>query len=127
MAEPAPRTISHLSRSRESVVVAVLAAALLMTGCSGPHKRPRTLAAIGAVLAVGGSGTWVAGERYDRVGLTTAGFLTVGAGIAALVAAGGWMALRVACNADPDCPDEQQCNEIPAPPGGIPYKQCMPR
>ena len=27
----------------------------------------------------------------------------------------------------PDCPDEEQCREVPAPPGGIPYKQCIPR
>ena len=127
MAEPAPRTISRPPALGAWVVVPVLVAALLMTGCAGPHKGPRTLAAIGATLAIGGSGAWVVGERNDQAGLTTAGFLTVGAGIVALVAAGGWMALRVACRADPDCPDEQQCNEIPAPPGGIPYKQCMPR
>ncbi|HET6282678.1 MAG TPA: hypothetical protein VFH73_17065 [Polyangia bacterium] len=95
--------------------------------CAGSHKGPRTLAAIGATLAVGGSATWVAGERFEQRGLTNAGFVAVVGGIAAVVAAGGWMALVVACRADPDCPDEQQCNEIPAPPGGIPYKQCMPR
>jgi hypothetical protein len=119
MAERRRRTVSR------PLLIGVLVA--FAAGCAGSHKGPRTLAAIGATLAVGGSGAWVAGERFDQRGLTTAGFVAVVGGIAAVVAAGGWMAVVVACRADPDCPDEQQCNEIPAPPGGIPYKQCMPR
>ena len=53
--------------------------------------------------------------------------MTVVVGVAAIVAAGGWMAVQVACNVDPDCDEEEQCREIPAPPGGVPYKQCMAR
>ena len=48
-------------------------------------------------------------------------------GLAATVIAGGWMAVDVACNVDPDCDEEEQCREIPAPPGGVPYRQCMAR
>jgi hypothetical protein len=59
--------------------------------------------------------------------LINAGFVTVVVGLVAVVAAGGWMAAAVACEADPDCPEEEQCREVPAPPGGIPYKQCIPR
>ena len=51
----------------------------------------------------------------------------VAVGIAAMVAAGGWIAAQVSCQADPDCEGSEECREIPAPPGGIPYKQCMPR
>jgi len=49
------------------------------------------------------------------------------AGLAAIVVAGGWIAASVACEVDPDCADEEQCRAVPAPPGGIPYKQCIPR
>jgi hypothetical protein len=55
------------------------------------------------------------------------GFVGVAAGLVAIVVAGGWMAAKVACNVDPDCDENELCREIPAPPGGIPYKQCMAR
>jgi hypothetical protein len=100
---------------------------LLIAGCAGRYGGPRSLAGLGAVLVAGGGTTWVAGEQYDRRGLTDAGFTLVVAGIAAVIAAGGWMAGAVACDADPDCDDADQCREVPAPPGGIPYKQCVPR
>jgi hypothetical protein len=92
------------------------------------------LASVGAVAVAGGSGMWAAGEdlqggSHDSSsrGLVNAGFVTVLVGLAAIVAAGGWMAAAVACEADPDCPEDEQCREVPAPPGGIPYKQCIPR
>ena len=92
------------------------------------------LAGVGAVAVAGGSALWASGEgvdggRHDAASqpLVTAGFVTVLVGLAAIVAAGGWMAASVACEADPDCPEEEQCREVPAPPGGIPYKQCIPR
>jgi hypothetical protein len=59
--------------------------------------------------------------------LTGTGFVAVAVGLAAVVAAGGWMAASVSCDADPDCPEEETCREVPAPPGGVPYKQCVPR
>src|SRR5690349_8069813 len=95
--------------------VALLIGLLLTAGCAGHHRGPRVLAALGAVAVAGGSATWAAG------------FVSVAAGLCAIVVAGGWMAASVACEADPDCPDEEQCREVPAPPGGIPYKQCVPR
>ena len=37
------------------------------------------------------------------------------------------MAASAACENDPDCHEEEQCREVPAPAGFIPYKQCVPR
>jgi hypothetical protein len=87
---------------------------------------------IGAVAVGAGSVTWAAGERTgDHPSTSTAlsrvGFVTAAIGLAAVVAAGGWMAAEVGCNADPDCPEEETCREVPAPAGGVPYKQCVPR
>ena len=111
-----------------------LGLALVVTGCTGLHAGPRTLASIAALTVAAGGATWAAGEVVDPAGQGTAsralidlGFVSVVAGVAAIVVAGGWMAASVACQADPDCADEEQCREIPAPPGGIPYKQCIPR
>ena len=82
----------------------------------------------GAVAAIAGSGIWVAGEQRSTPGVVpTVGLAGVAAGVVAMVAAGGWIAAEVACTADPDCEDTEECREIPAPPGGVPYKQCMPR
>ena len=112
----------------------MLGAALVAAGCTGLHSGPRTLASIGALTVAAGSATWAAGEVVDPAGRTSTahalidtGFVSVVAGLAAIVVAGGWMAVSVACHADPDCADEEQCREISAPPGGIPYKQCVPR
>jgi hypothetical protein len=128
MEERSSRTVSRLLR------VVGLVIALAAAGCSGLHRGPRTLGAIGAALIAAGGGVWSAGEVKDPSGqtapshgLVTAGFTSVVAGLAVIVVAGGWMAATVACKADPDCPDEEQCREIPAPPGGIPYRQCVPR
>jgi len=107
---------------------------LVAAGCSGLYRGPRMLASAGAVAIAGGSGMWAAGEGLQGGShtdvsqpLMNAGFVTLVVGLAAIVAAGGWMAASVACEADPDCPEEEQCREVPAPPGGIPYKQCIPR
>jgi hypothetical protein len=124
-----PVTVAHSSFGRQTraLLVAVAAAALVSAGCAGRHRRPRTLATLGAALALGGSTVWVVGERNDNRNTLGVGVVGVAVGIAAVVAAGGWMAAAVSCSADPDCPDDEQCKEIPAPPGGIPYKQCVPR
>jgi type IV secretory pathway TrbL component len=113
---------------RRAVVVALLAGALAASsGCAGRFNGARTLAALGTVLVGSGSTIWVVGEKSDQNGMATAGFTVAAAGLAAIAASGGWMARAVACNADPDCDDNEQCREIPAPPGGIPYKQCTAR
>jgi len=132
MEDPAPRTVSR-SSSRAAVAVAA-AAALVVAGCAGLHSGPRLLAGAGATVVAGGSTLWATGEglqggSHDSSSrpLINAGFVSVVVGLAAIVAAGGWMAATVACEADPDCPEEEQCREVPAPPGGIPYKQCIPR
>jgi hypothetical protein len=107
---------------------------MLAGGCAGRYPGPRTLAALGTMAVVAGSASWATGEGLDpatRPGASRAlingGFTSVAVGLAAIVVAGGWMAVTVTCTADPDCNEDEQCREIPAPPGGIPYKQCMPR
>jgi len=112
--------------------LAVVVALAVSGGCSGRYARPRTLAALGSLAVAGGSVTWAAGQGLERNGqagsaLVTTGFFSVATGLAAIVAAGGWMSIAVACTGDPDCAEDEQCREIPAPPGGIPYKQCMLR
>ena len=124
-------------RGRCTVPAIVLLGALLPLlagGCAGRYAGPRTLAALGTLAVVGGSTSWAVGEGVDtatRPGTSRAlidgGFAAVAVGLAAIVAAGGWMAFGVTCTADPDCNEDEQCREIPAPPGGIPYKQCMQR
>jgi hypothetical protein len=133
MAEPAQRIVigevfSRRARARRAAIVALAAAALVGGGgCAGRFNGARTLAAVGTVLVASGSTVWVVGQRADEHGMATTGFTVAAAGLAAIVASGGWMARAVACRADPDCDDNEQCREIPAPPGGIPYKQCAPR
>ncbi len=121
-------------RSRRTIFGLTLTLTLAASGCIGRHAGPRTLASIGGVFVGAGSATWAAGEGFDREAhpstaraLTDGGFVAVAVGLAAVVAAGGWMAAAVACDADPDCPEEETCREVPAPPGGVPYKQCVPR
>jgi|SRR6185436_20572536 len=132
MEDRATRTVSR-SLPRVAVAVAV-AVGLFAAGCSGLHSGPRLLASAGAVAVAGGGDLWASGEAFEGGShdsaarpLINAGFVSVVVGLAAIVAAGGWMAASVACEADPDCPEEEQCREVPAPPGGIPYKQCIPR
>lgn len=109
----------------------VVAAVVLLTfgACAtSHHRRPRALGFAGATAALAGSGVWIVGERRSDPGpLPAIGLGMVAVGIVAMVAAGGWMAAQVACQVDPDCEDTEECREIPAPAGGIPYKQCMSR
>lgn len=107
-------------------LVALVAAAASTPGCAHPHRSQKNLAAAGVLLAGGGTGLWVLGERHDA-SLVVPGMVTTLVGVGLVVAAGGWLAAAVACEADFQCAQGQECREIPAPPGGIPYKQCMPR
>ena len=106
-----------------------LIASLALSGCgTSPRARSQSLALLGAGVALGGSTMWVVGEQRAQPGaLPTAGLIVVAAGVVGMIAAGGWMAAQVACTADPDCSETEECREIPAPPGGVPYKQCTPR
>jgi len=122
------------SGSRAMIAALVLATALgaaasSLAGCAGPRFRgPARLGAVAALAIVGGSTAWVVGERSNQPGnLPAVGLVTAAVGMAAAVAAGCWIAARVACQSDPDCDESEECREIPAPPGGVPYKQCMPR
>lgn len=108
--------------------VVILMAATLGACATSHHRRPRALGFAGAAAALGGSGLWVVGERRTDPGhLPAIGLGVVAAGILAMVAAGGWIASEVSCQVDPDCDDTEECREIPAPPGGVPYKQCVSR
>ena len=110
------------------VAAAALAASAAVGGCATSRARPQSLALLGAGVALGGAGLWVAGELRSQPGvLPTVGLVVVAVGVVGMIAAGGWMAAQVACTADPDCSESEECREIPAPPGGVPYKQCTPR
>jgi len=110
---------------RVAALLAVVAP--LGGGCAHPYAGPKTLAVIGTGLLVGGGTTWVVGERGDRNNVATAGMVTTAIGAAAVLAAGGWLAADVDCTEDTDCTRNEECREIPAQPGGFPYRQCMPR
>jgi hypothetical protein len=130
MEETPARTVFNPRRRAAGVAAAL--SLVLAGGCTGRYAGPRTLATVGALSIAGGSVAWAAGEGFERNGheasaLVAPGFVAVAAGLAAIVVAGGWMSVSVACHADPDCDEEEQCREIPAPPGGVPYKQCMAR
>jgi hypothetical protein len=99
----------------------------LGAGCARPFAGPKTLAAIGTTLLVGGGTAWVIGERSDRSALVAPGFVSTVVGSLAVIAAGGWMAASIGCRVDPDCPEGEECKEVPAPPGGVPYRQCVRR
>jgi hypothetical protein len=99
----------------------------LFAGCARPYAGPKTMAAIGTVLLVGGGTSWAVGERADHPAMITPGFVSTVIGAATVMVAGGWLAASISCRADPDCPEGEQCKEVPAPPGGIPYRQCVKR
>ena len=102
-------------------------AGLCGAGCARPYSGPKTLAALGAGLLAAGGTTWVVGDRNHRDSVATAGMVSTALGAVAVFAAGGWLAIGVACDEDPDCPRSEECREIPTRPGGYPYRQCMPR
>jgi hypothetical protein len=109
---------------RRAALILVIA---LMSGCARPYAGPKTLAAIGTTLMVGGGTAWALGERTDHSSWVGPGFVTTAIGAAVVIAAGGWLVTSIGCRADPDCPEGEECKEVPAPPGGIPYRQCVRR
>ena len=104
-----------------------MAAGCLAGGCARNYTGPKTLAAVGAVLLVGGGTTWVVGERQHQNGTADVGLVTTLVGVGAALGAAGWLAASVWCEEDPDCPRGEECKEIPALPGRVPYKQCIRR
>lgn len=119
-------------RRPHPVSVLALILVVVAAGCAGRRAKPRTVAALGGLAVAGGSVAWASGEGVGSSSptgeaLIQGGFVGVALGLTAIVVAGGWMALAVSCEADPDCDEDEQCREIPAPPGGVPYKQCMTR
>lgn len=121
---PSHRRLPH---AVSFLAIVLVTFGLLGAGCARPYAGPKTLAALGAGLLAGGGTTWVVGERENRHGVAVTGLVTTVVGAAAVVAAGGWLAAGVACTEDPDCPRTEECREIPTRPGGVPYRQCMPR
>jgi hypothetical protein len=110
-------------------VIAVLMLTLLLAsvGCARPYRGSKTLGALGIGLLTSSAALWVAGERGNRESLTKVGAVGSAAGTALVVGAGAWLAASATCNVDPDCPQDEVCREIPAPPGREPYRQCSPR
>src|SRR5579885_2698401 len=100
MEDRSPRTIS--CRRGVTAIARALVLAALFAGCAGRHAGPRTLATIGALVVAAGSASWAAGERIETAhpsasaGLSRGGFISAAIGLAAVVAAGGWMAAAVA-------------------------------
>jgi hypothetical protein len=105
----------------------IVLAATFGAGCARPYAGPKTLAAVGTALLVGGGTAWVIGERRDVRAAVIPGAAATALGIAGLIYAGGWLAGSIACKADADCPFGEECREVPAPPGGVPYMQCVRR
>lgn len=101
--------------------------ACLAGGCARGYTGPKILAGIGAALLVGGGTTWAVGAHRDQDGTANVGLITTAVGAAAVIGAAGWYAASTACEEDPDCPRGEECKEIPALPGRVPYKQCMQR
>src|SRR5262245_24287023 len=99
----------------------------LATGCARPYRGSKTLGALGVGLLASSATLWVAGERGKREVLTQVGAAGSAAGAAMVVGAGAWLAASATCRVDPDCPQDEVCREIPAPPGREPYRQCSPR
>ena len=107
---------------------AALSLALVLgVGCAHPYAGPKTMAAIGTTLLVGGGTAWAVGERTNQRGMIAPGFVGTVIGSLAVIAAGGWLAASIGCRVDPDCPEGEECKELPAPPGGVPYRQCVKR
>jgi hypothetical protein len=120
------RGVKHFRKAwRAAIVIALVGC--LAAGCARPYPGPKTLAAIGTVLLVGGGTTWIVGERQNQNGTANFGLVTTVIGVGAVIGAAGWLAGSVACEEDPDCPRGEECKDIPALPGRVPYKQCMRR
>ena len=118
--------VNHLQRAWRAAIALALVGCLA-AGCARTYAGPKALAAISAVLLVGGGTTWVVGERRNQNGTANLGLVTMAIGVGAAIGAAGWLAASVACEEDPDCPRGEECKEIPALPGRVPYKQCMRR
>lgn len=121
------KEVAQYRAMRRGCLVACALAGLLAPGCARPYAGPKTLAALGTGLLVVGGAAWIAGEGAERRELALPGMVVTGIGAAAVVGAGVWLARSAACQADADCPAGEECREVPAPPGGIPYRQCMRR
>jgi hypothetical protein len=117
----------HRPRPFARATMAIGLVLVLAGGCARGYTGPKTLAAIGAALLVGGGTTWVEGARRDQDRTANVGIITTAVGAAAVIGAAGWYAASTACEEDPDCPRGEECKEIPALPGRVPYKQCMRR
>jgi hypothetical protein len=121
------KTPQHRLPSLTRAMLVLGLAVCLAAGCARGYTGPKILAGIGAVLLVGGGTTWAVGARREQDGTANVGILTTAVGAAAIIGAAGWYAASTACEEDPDCPRGEECKEIPALPGRVPYKQCMRR
>jgi hypothetical protein len=116
------------SRLKLAAVVAAAAVTVAAgTGCERPYPGPKTLASIGVGVLATSAALWVAGDRNQNRFMSRTGAVGVAAGTAAAITAGAWLVGEAGCRVDPDCPDDEACREIPAPPGREPFRQCSPR
>ena len=118
--------VIHLHNAWRAAI-ALLLVGCLAAGCARTYSGPKALAAVGAALLVGGGTTWAVGEGQNQNGTANFGLITTVIGVGAVIGAAGWLAASVSCEEDPDCPRGEECKEIPALPGRVPYKQCMRR
>ena len=95
------------------------------TGCTQPYLKQKRLAGLGILTSVPGAVVWAAGDRYNNSRVATVGAMGLALGLTASAVAASWLAASAECDADPDCPDNETCKEIPAAAGNIPYKLCM--
>ena len=82
---------------------------------------------VGALLAGVGGATWAIADRGGHERASDLGMVTTALGVATLLVGGVALAAAIGCRADADCAANEECREIPAPPGGEPYAQCMVR
>jgi hypothetical protein len=122
---------SRLPSARRQLCAAwaalALIAATILPSCAQPYRGPRTLAAVAVGVLAGSAAVWVAGERADQRTLANLGAAGTALGTAAAGTAGVWIAASAGCRVDPDCPEDEVCREIPAPPDREPFRQCSPR
>jgi hypothetical protein len=83
---------------------------LLCVACaSGRYRVPSVLAGMGATLAGGGAVAFAAGDREHVSAARAAGAGALVAGLAVLITAGVFSAVRASCQVDADCAEGESC------------------
>jgi hypothetical protein len=77
------------------------------------------------LVAGAGAVTFALGDRGQESAAQSAGAVALGAGLAALFAAGVWAAARAACDVDSDCLETEYCQKLFTTAGA--YGHCLAR